>query len=460
MELTGYEAEALLTRTRPDRETRRARGKARRKQVPRGAHAEVPTAEARRDPLSLLRAQDSTREPSLVSLRYERMSANPFAYLRGSAGVMASDLSLVADSGIRTQLCGDAHLANFGLFASAERTLVFDLNDFDETLAGPFEWDVKRLAASVAVTARLLGLSDKHTRDAVRAGVAEYRGAMSRLAMLPTLTAWNTRVDGAALRNRLKGTPLGKAMAAAAEKSTRKTSSSAARTLTEGAGAQRRFRSEPPLLVPVPRADFDTFLASLTDIYRGYLETVPIDLVALLSRFAFVDLAHKVVGVGSVGTHAIVVLLQTGDDEPLVLQLKQAGPSVLETYLGASRFANSGQRVVAGQKAMQAAGDPFLGWSRAHSGAGPTEDFYVRQLRDLKASIEVEKLSRNALVVYSRVCGGVLARAHARVGDSAEISGYLGSRPVFDDAVAEFAVHYADLTEKDHAELMAATSHP
>ena len=448
----GIGAPSFLTAPRSTRAERRVAGEARRAVVSLEAHALLPAGDIRRDPVQLLRAQDAGREASLVPIRYQRMAANPFAFLRGAAAVMASDLSLVPNSGLDAQLCGDAHLENFGLFASAERSLVFDLNDFDESLNGPFEWDVKRLAASFVIAARSLGFSDHVARKAALRSVSAYRGVMASLAAAPVATPWNARMDVDELRRRLGHTNLGAALKRAEKKSKLRDSLAGATKLTVVKGGRRRFRRDPPLLVPVPEDQVAEVTEGLGHAYRDYLGTISVDRVALLGRFAFVELAHKVVGVGSVGTHALLMLLESGDGEPLLLQLKQAGPSVLEDYLLPSPFPNAGQRVVAGQRAMQVSSDPFLGW--CHGGERAPHDFYIRQLQDLKGGIELARLNRRALGDYSRICGSVLARAHAKVGDAAMIAGYLGDTEEFDQAVAGFAVGYADITVADHARLV------
>jgi uncharacterized protein (DUF2252 family) len=382
------------------------------------------------------------------------MAMDPFAFLRGSAAVMASDLSKLPDSGIHVQLCGDAHLANFGMFASAERSLVFDLNDFDETLPGPFDWDVKRLAASFAVAARGNGLKDKHAGRAAQMAAAAYRSTMADLSMMPTLDVWFAALDVDLLVQRLRKTALREATVKAGRKARSRTGDSALVKLTETVDGQRRFRSEPPLLVPVPESEFDEVVEVLGTVYENYLTTLAPDRIALLAKYSFIDLAHKVVGVGSVGTRALVLLMESGDGEALLLQAKQAGPSVLEPYLGDSRFDNAGKRVVVGQRVLQTTGDPFLGWT--HGGKRAPYDFYLRQLRDLKGSIDATLLDKDALAVYAQVCGAVLARAHARAGDASQVSGYLGETDEFDRAVGEFALAYADLTENDHAALSQA----
>lgn len=449
-----HSAEEFFLHPRRSRQERRAQGEARRLEVPLPDHAAVPAAASRPDALAILKGQDSGREQALVPLRDERMAASPFAFLRGSAAVMASDLATTASSGIRVQLCGDAHLSNFGMFAAPDRTLVFDLNDFDETLPGPFEWDVKRLAASVAVAADSLGMSAKKGRRAARSSVAAYRETMARLAELSTMDVWYARLDVDGLIDRARKSALAKATKEASKKSRKSTSERAAGKLTIEDENGRRFRDDPPLLVRVPDEDRDEVISDLIPVYAEYLRTLPPDRFALLARFSFTDLAHKVVGVGSVGTRALVLLLQSGDSEPLLLQFKQAGTSVLEPYLGASRFGHGGQRVVLGQQATQATGDPFLGWTSG----GPKSpfDFYVRQLKDMKGSIEPALLGEDSLPQYARLCGAVLARAHARTGDASRITGYLGDEETFDNAVADFAAAYVGVTLTDHSELAAS----
>ena len=452
------DADQFFAQPRRSREQRRATGQAHRDLVPLAGHATAPPLEGRPDPVSILRGQESDREPALVPLRYERMSANPFAFLRGAAAVMASDLSRVPTSGIRVQLCGDAHLSNFGMFASAERTLVFDVNDFDETLPGPFDWDVKRLAASAAVAARSAGSSAKKVRHTAKGTASAYRKVMAYLSTMPTLDVWNVKLDVDFLLEHLGKSNLREAAERATSKSRKSSSDTAVLKLTETVDGRRRFRSQPPLLVPVPPDAQEQVIAALSPAYQSYLGTLGPDRIALLTHYAYVDLAHKVVGVGSVGTLALVLLLESGDGEPLLLQIKQANASVLAPYLGASQFDNQGKRVVVGQRVMQSTGDPFLGWLRGGGGGGEQKqiDFYVRQLRDMKASIDVELLDTEGLADYAQVCGAVLARAHARVGDPSMISGYLGDTEEFDEAIADFAVAYADMTDADHAALLAA----
>ena len=451
---TRIDAHTFFTHPRRTRAEREAEGRARREAVPLASHAELPSPSSRPDPLAILRAQESVREPALVPLRYERMSADPFAFLRGAAAVMAADLSHVPTSGINVQLCGDAHLANFGMFASAERSLVFDMNDFDESHPGPFDWDVKRLAASFAVAAQANGLKEKDARKAARSAASWYAHTMADLSTMRTMDVWNARLDVDALVRELTKTTLRKATMKASAKSKRSTTDTALLKLTEVVDGRRRFLRQPPILMPVPDDEREDVVRRFSAVYENYLKTLQADRIALLTKFSFIDLAHKVVGVGSVGTRALVVLLESGDGEPILLQVKQANASVLEPYLGASAFDNHGKRVVVGQRVMQVTGDPFLGWTKGT--ARSQGDFYVRQLKDMKGSVEVSLLDKEGLISYAQVCGAVLARAHARAGDPSTITGYLGDGPEFADAVAEFAMGYARITSDDHAALVAS----
>ncbi len=452
--IATIDAAAFFEHARPSRKERRAAGKDLRVSVPLAAHAELAVGSARTvDPLAILRQQEDVREPALVPLRYERMAANPFAFLRGAAAVMAADLAELPHTSLRVQLCGDMHVSNFGLFATADRAQVFDVNDFDETLPGPFEWDIKRLAASAAVAARGNDLKDRHARLIAMAAVAGYRDTIRRLSTMSTSEVWYARLDLDTLVQALRKSSLAKAAVKEGAKSRKRTSDATAVKLTETVDGVVRFRSEPPILVPVAEDQRDEVIADLTPMYEQYIKTLPPDRFALLARYSFKAVAHKVVGVGSVGTRALVLLLESGDGEPLLLQVKQASASVLEPYLGESRFANDGQRVVMGQQVMQSGGDPFLGWC---TGTRTSMDYYLRQLKDMKGSIEIASLDRDGLYDYARLCGAVLARAHARAGDAARIGGYLGSGPEFDQAVAEFAMKYADLTNSDHASLVAS----
>jgi uncharacterized protein (DUF2252 family) len=426
-----------------------AAGRAARGAVPRSAHGPVPRTADRPDPIAILEQQARTRVPELVPIRYGRMAASRFAFLRGAPAVMAADLASTPNTGLTVQLCGDAHLSNFGFFASPERALLFDLNDFDETLPGPFEWDVKRLAASVAVAARDNGDPDQAALEAARAAVRSYRKRIRSLARQGDLEVWYERLDTADLLPAVRKANRAEARAELA-KARGRTSLQALEKLTEtNDDGERRIRHDPPLLEPIDPRD----LSLVHEVHQDILHSLADDRRALLSRYRLVDAAVKVVGVGSVGTRCFVVLLEgrtTGD--PLFLQVKEAEESVLSAHLGPSAYRHQGRRVVAGQQLTQAASDIFLGWATGPAG----RFFYVRQLRDMKGSVEVGRLTAPMLARYAAVCGEALARAHARSGDRAAIAAYLGRGDTFDGAVAEWALSCADRTDADHAALLAA----
>jgi uncharacterized protein (DUF2252 family) len=434
---------------------RRERGRDARRAVPRGGHADWTPAPDRPDPIDLLEAQDRDRIPDLIPIRYSRMMASPFAFMRGSAIVMAQDLASTLQTGIKAQLCGDAHLMNFGAYASPERALLFDLNDFDETLPGPWEWDVKRLAASLVVAGRDNGFDASDCRDAARASVASYRQRMAEFSEMGELEVWYSRVSEDEVRGLLTEARAGKKTAKKFSKNVRKArgrdSLQALSKLTRVTGGRRIIDDDPPLLVRIPEGD--ELRAQVYAILESYKRTLQEDRRHLLDRFRFVDAARKVVGVGSVGTRAYVVLLEGRDqDDPLFLQVKEAGASVLEGHVASNTYEHHGHRVVAGQRLMQAASDIFLGWFRGTEG----RDFYWRQLRDMKGSADVEGMTPYELVIYAGLCGWTLARAHARSGDRVQIAGYLGKSERFDGAIADFAKGYADQTERDHAAFCAA----
>jgi uncharacterized protein (DUF2252 family) len=448
----------------PTVEQRIARGKAARNEVPRSSHSGFVPVAGRPDPIELLERQGATRVPELVPIRYGRMASSPFAFFRGAAYVMASDLATTPSSGLHTQVCGDAHLSNFGIFASPERSLVFDLNDFDETLPGPWEWDVKRLAASLEVAGRQNQFTAAECRAIVLAGMASYREAMAGFAAMTNLDVWyaHLAVEDALARVREQFDP-GRVKLVEKEFAKAKTRDhlQAFSKLVTTVDGRPQFVSSPPLLVPVDEliadVDPDQLQHAIRLLLRSYRNTLPSDRRHLLESFDYVQLARKVVGVGSVGTRCWVVLLLGRDSEdPLLLQVKEAPPSVLEEFVGASRYRNSGQRVVEGQRLMQAASDIFLGWQHTRGIDDVSRDFYVRQLRDWKGSVEIEQMRPQGVRVYAQMCGWTLARAHARSGDRIAISGYLGKGDVFDRAVADFASDYADQNERDHAELLAA----
>jgi uncharacterized protein (DUF2252 family) len=441
------------------RTERVALGRAARAEVPRSRHAEFDPPPDRPDPIALLEQQAESRVPELVPIRYGRMLVSPFAYYRGAARIMASDLATSPTSGIRVQLCGDAHLSNFGVFASPERRLMFDLNDFDETLPGPWEWDVKRLAASMVVAGRDNGYSRKQRDAIVRDTVGQYRTAMRDFAAEPNLAVWYARFDVENELNRLRSTVKAKQIRRTehnlAKARTRDSMREFAKLTVEVDG-ERRIISDPPLIVPVeelfPEASAKQVTDTVADFIRGYRRSLQTDRRALLEQYRFVHLARKVVGVGSVGTRAwIALLLGVDHQDPLFLQVKEASASVLEEFLGASGYASAGERVVAGQHVMQASSDIFLGWRSLKNPLEGTErDFYVRQLKDWKGSAELDSMPAESMAAYGRMCGWTLARAHARSGDRVAIASYLGSSDVFDRAIAAFSEAYADRNEADY----------
>jgi uncharacterized protein (DUF2252 family) len=447
-----------------DRAQREARGKAARAEVPRSAHAVWDPPAARTDPLAILEEQATTRLPDLLPIRYGRMSASPFAFYRGGAAIMAADLAGTPRSGLNAQLCGDAHLANFGAFSAPDRTLIFDLNDFDETLPGPWEFDVKRMAVSFEIMGRDRGFSASDRAELVRNVVASYREAMRSFVPLTNLDVWYARLDiGAAIEALSAQAPKKLAAQAAKtlDKARRKDSLRALDRLTICEDGKRRIASNPPLLVPIhellPGVDGQELDKELRRIVRAYRQSLSNDRRLLLEAYRYVDTGRKVVGVGSVGTRAWIVLL-TGVDEqdPLVLQVKEANASVLERFVGRSRYHHHGQRVVEGQRLMQAASDIMLGWVRIRGVDGVSRDFYVRQLWDGKGSVDLETMQLPGAHVYGQLCGWTLARAHARSGDRLAIAAYLGKGDAFDRALASFASAYADQNERDHAALVAA----
>jgi uncharacterized protein (DUF2252 family) len=414
--------------------------------------------------VAILEGQATTRVPELVPIRYGRMAASAFAFYRGAAAVMAADLATTPRTSLKVQLCGDAHLVNFGGFGSPERSMVFDINDFDETHPGPFEWDLKRLAASLEVAARSRQLDSDTCAEIVLESVRAYRETIREFAGMGNLDLWYARLDvdqmvqrwgrditSTAMRNLQK----------AVEKAETKDRLKAKAKLTEEVDGQLRFRSDPPLLVPAeqlfPHEDHQLLFDSIREALRSYRHSLSGDRRRLLERYRFVQLARKVVGVGSVGTRCwLALLVGRDDDDPLFLQVKEAEPSVLEAHLGQSGFANHGQRVVEGQRLMQASSDILLGWERVQGLDGRVHDYYMRQLWDWKASANIETMEPATMKVYGQVCGWTLARGHARSGDAIAIGAYLGSGSVFDQAIREFAEAYADQNERDHARLVDA----
>ena len=421
-------------------------GKRLREKIPRSDHATLPACESRADPLALVRQANHRRATHLVSLRYGRMAASPFAFLRGTAVVMAQDLARTPTTGIAVQLCGDAHIGNFGGYGTAERSLVFDLNDFDETHVGPWEWDVKRLVTSAVVLGRERKIKSEDRRRIACATVEAYRERMRELGDAPYLDIWLTPIlaETAVDRFAADAEPIARAFAEGQDR----TNLSAREKLAESRHGRLRFRHDPPLIA----RRVDRLRREVDDVVAGYRRSLPVDRRVLFDRYNLIDVARKVVGIGSIGLGTYVLLLQGVDDEdPLILQLKEARGSVLAPHVNASRFSHNGQRVVAGQRIMQAASDPFLGWTRF---AG--RDYYVRQLRDMKSTVPLHELDADGLQAYAVLCAHVLARAHACSADAALIGGYLGRGAQFDHAVAEFAEAYADVVERDHQGLLDA----
>ena len=458
-------------------EERVALGKAARTACPRGAHEEWKESPTRADPVALLESQAVTRVQELVPIRYGRMLVSPFTFYRGAALIMASDLATTPTSGLQVQACGDAHLSNFGVFASAERNLVFDVNDFDETLPGPWEWDVKRLAASLAIAGRDREFSDQERADVVLDAVSGYRTELAKLATMKDLDVWYARMDIEKVLSELgdefeltgkkhDDQPLSKARAQADKalaKARTRDSMQALDKLTHVVDGETRFVSDPPLLVPIEELLSEDQSAVLTDRMHDFLHlyqrTLQSDRRHLLNQFRFVGIARKVVGVGSVGTRAWVVLMVgSNGQDPLLLQAKEAQRSVLAEFAGDSEYANQGERVVAGQHLMQASSDIFLGWDQVEGIDGVPRDFYIRQLRDWKGSAVIEQMTPQSMAVYGRLCGWTLARAHARSGDRIAIAAYLGSGKSFEHAMASFSESYADQNQRDFEALQKAAA--
>jgi len=456
----------------PSVEERRAKGKHARERARRSSHAGWKPAAARPDPVGLLEEQDLAREQDLVPVRHGRMMVSPFTFYRGAARIMAADLEHTPRAGLDVQLCGDAHLSNFGAFASPERALLFDVNDFDETLAGPFEYDVERMAASFTIAARNNGFSKADARAATLASVRAYREAMAGFAEMGTMQIWYAHLSEqdiiAGLATAAKGARTKKEARAAresekaaqkeAQKARSRDSLQALSKLGEMVDGRYRIVSQPPIVVPARElaatyhVSPDQVERSIHEEFRAYRATLQDDRRLLLERFEIIDVARKVVGVGSVGTRAFIVLLQGRDErDPLFLQIKQAMSSVLEDHLPKSRFKQHGERVVRGQRLMQAASDIYLGWTRA----GET-DFYWRQLRDMKGSADVESMPPGGLEVYAHICGWTLARAHARSGDAVALAAYLGKSDKFDRSITDFSERYAEQNEKDFGAFMKA----
>jgi uncharacterized protein (DUF2252 family) len=453
--------------THPTVDDRRAQGKEARDRTPPSSHAGWVPAADRPDPLGLLEEQNRTREPDLVPVRHGRMLVSPFTFYRGAARIMAADLDGTPTAGLKVQLCGDAHLSNFGAFASPERRLLFGLNDFDETLPGPFEYDVKRMAASFTIAGRNNGFTKADTSAATRESVAAYRQAMTGFAAMGTMEVWYARLDEDQLLKAIRAAAKGAGKEAKAAKRAKKAAEKAlakAHTrdslqalskLGELVDGSYRIVSQPPIVVPardlaaVYGLSSDEIERAVREEFRAYRATLRDDQRHLLERFEILDVARKVVGVGSVGTRAFIVLLQGRDQhDPLFLQVKEATASVLEGHLPKSRHKQHGERVVYGQRMLQAASDIYLGWARGQLDI--SRHYYWRQLRDMKGSVDVETMSPLALAFYARICGWTLARAHARSGDPIAIAEYLGQDDQFDRSITDFSRRYADQNEQDH----------
>ena len=444
-----------------------ARGKAARQEVPRAGHALFEPPSTRADPVQLLQRQAKTRVPELVPIRYGRMLVSPFTFYRGAALLMANDLEATPRSGLTVQCCGDAHLSNFGVFASPERALVFDVNDFDETLPGPWEWDVKRLAVSMLIAARSNGFKAKEQDQIVLDTVGRYRTAMAEFAGMKDLDVWYSHLD---IENAVQqyGSQFKPKLVKQADKQLAKArtkdSMTAFAKLTHDVDGKPRIVDQSPLIVPMEQlaagGERDEIVEGLHQLLRDYRDTLEFDRRVLLERFELTDLARKVVGVGSVGTRAYIALMLGRDgQDPLFLQMKEAEASVLEEFLGPSEFSNHGERVVVGQRLMQASSDIFLGWLHVDTGLdGKPRDFYARQLKDWKGSAEIEQMVPKAMATYGTLCGWTLARAHARSGDRIAIAAYLGNGDTFDRAIVEFSKAYADQNERDYQALTEAVN--
>jgi uncharacterized protein (DUF2252 family) len=439
-------------------ETRMAEGRAQRESVPLKAHREWAASDGRPDPIGILEEQNATRVPELVPIRHGRMIVSPFTFYRGGAAIMASDLARTPSTGLRVQCCGDAHLMNFGVFAAPDRRMVFDLNDFDETLPAPFEWDLKRLVASLVIAARDNGHRRKKQRAAARATAEAYRRTIAAAATMRFLEVWYARIDAEDLMNELTASE-NKATTKAAQKglakARKRTSLGSLSKYAQRVNGGYRIKHQPPVIVRPPEAKYGDFARIISQGLTDYARSLLPDRRLVLDHYHYVDFARKVVGVGSVGTEAFMILLMGDrDDDPLFLQVKEADASVLAPYAGASEYEQQGERVVQGQRIMQAASDPFLGWATGTGARG--RDFYVRQLRDMKGSAAIEGMPPARLARYGQVCGVTLARAHARSGDAAKIAGYLGDDDTFDRALEHFAVAYADQNDADYVEFTNA----
>ena len=425
---------------------RKQEGKEKRNDVPRESLAEFEPASDRPDPVSVVKKSSEGRWEHLIPIRYGRMSKSPFTFLRGSASLMAMDIATTPTPDIRVQVCGDCHLSNFGLYATPERNLIFDINDFDETLPAPFEWDIKRLAASFYVAARNNKFSEKDCRIAARSCIAAYRQAIAKFASMKVLDVWYARLDIDTIIASAPDEQAKRRRQVIAEKARSRVPETMFPKISKIVNGRSSLVDQPPLIYhPPPKLKA---AEALYDTFEQYKKTLPYERRVLLDRYHFEDLAIKVVGVGSVGTRCGVILMMAEESDPLVLQIKEANASVLEPYAGKSEFNHHGERIVVGQRLMQSASDMLLGWTTATS--KDHRQFYIRQLRDMKFSVDVEMAPPDQLSNYADTCGWTLARAHARSGDAAMISGYIGKSDVFDRAIGTFARLYSDQTERDH----------
>jgi uncharacterized protein (DUF2252 family) len=434
----------------PSAAQRVAAGKSLRDRVPRSSQAQWKPAPNRPDPIHLLKHADRGRLESLLPIRYARMKQSPFGFFRGSAALMAADLSAMPSSGLRVQACGDCHIANFGGFGSPERRLVFDINDFDETLAAPWEWDLKRLAASTVLAGRELGVGDKHCGSAARAAARSYREHMREYSEMRALEVWYSHLDAEVFIDEAQSSAARKRWSRIEKSARLQTAEHVFPKITAHKNGRLRIIDMPPLVYHPP--EIASISSRVHKMFERYRRTLPEERRVVLERYHVVDIARKVVGIGSVGTRCDVALLMAGEKDPLFLQFKQASESVLAPYAGKSRYSNQGERVVTGQRMLQSASDVFLGWARDDDGC----DYYFRQLRDMRMKIDVGHMTHEDWFEYVEICGWALARAHARTGDPAKIAGYLGKNDTFDRAIGAFALAYADQTERDHALLVKA----
>jgi uncharacterized protein (DUF2252 family) len=448
----GRQSETFVTPFR-SRDERISAGKALRDSVPRQSHGDWNPPANRRDPIDLLKESNQDRLAELVPIRYGRMLQSPFTFLRGSAGLMASDLAATPTTGLRVQACGDCHLLNFGLFATPERNLIFDLNDFDETLPAPWEWDVKRLAVSFAVAARDVNLTDKQAQAAAIECVRAYREQLREFSKMSPLDVWYYRLDAQTMIDTAPDDKIREKRKEIIENAKHRIGDYLYPKISEEVGGRRRLIDQPPALFHIPQKREPEHQAIVQEALDQYRLSLPDERRVLFDRYSLADVVVKAVGIGSVGTYCFAGLFFSAENHPLLLQFKQACPSVLEPYAGKSRYENHGQRVVVGQRLIQSASDIFLGWTRGRKG----RDFFIRQLRDMKMSAQIEAgASAKQAMLYAEMCGRTLAHSHAKSGDAALISGYLGKPDDFDQAVGEFAMAYADQTIKDHEALVKA----